>query len=386
MASDKSSSPIEHVDNLIIGGGISALACARHLNDAGVSFALITDHLGGRLALSERGYYLGAVITNNDYVHVNRYARRASKMRPWNSYVWNGEKGVNFILRMDFFQLLRLRKTFAAFNQSLKRLRAQAPYTCQKTLMERDPLLRKLVSQSARDFVREHNVEALTERLLGPIAGATYLYDWEKLSAFHFCVAISSTSNGARFADWSNTVDSLTRGYTNSIVIDKVKSLEETNDGQAHNVKSTRHQYIAKRVVLSTPVAASAELLDMPGTAQEISCHVFHIDGKRRSLYHPKRSLLMGAHDEIKIFFPQPDGIDVVYSDHAEPNFDRYYEEFIVIEHHFWKTAIQLSQDEWRPLQPKHNLFTIGDYNICGLEDSYLTGLYAANQIIEQTH
>ena len=46
--------------------------------------------------------------------------------------------------------------------------------------------------------------------------------------------------------------------------------------------------------------------------------------------------------------------------------------------------AIQLSQREWRPLQPRRNLFTIGDYNVCGLEDSYLTGLFAANKIIEQ--
>ena len=88
--------------------------------------------------------------------------------------------------------------------------------------------------------------------------------------------------------------------------------------------------------------------------------------------------------DEIKIFDAQPDGIDVVYSAHAEPDFGRYYEDYTVVEDHFWQPAIQLSRAEWRPLQPKPNLFTIGDYNICGLEDSYVTGLFAANKIIEQ--
>jgi len=40
------------VETLIIGGGISGLACARHLQDANIPFTLITDRVGGRLALS----------------------------------------------------------------------------------------------------------------------------------------------------------------------------------------------------------------------------------------------------------------------------------------------------------------------------------------------
>lgn len=50
----------------------------------------------------------------------------------------------------------------------------------------------------------------------------------------------------------------------------------------------------------------------------------------------------------------------------------------------YWKTAVQLSGNRWRPLQPRPHLFTIGDHNVVGLEDTYLTGLFAANRILSQ--
>ncbi|MBW1683710.1 MAG: hypothetical protein JRS35_01475 [Deltaproteobacteria bacterium] len=381
----KNDTQAQEVETVIIGGGISGLACARHLHDSNIPFILITDHLGGRLALSERGHYLGAVMFNNDYIHVKQHARKSFKSRPWHSYIWDGSKGVNTILRINFLKLFRLNKVFGEFSSALEQFRTQAPYTCQKTLMEQDPLLRRLVSQSVGDFVREQHIEALAERFLGPVAGAVFLCDWKQMNAFHFCIAITCTGNGACNADWSGTIDSLTQGYSDTIVIDKVKSIRETDRDQTYQVRCKERQYTARRVVLSVPGAAGNELLNISGTSQGISCHVFHIDGRRRALYRPKRSLLMGADEEIKLFFFLPDGIDVVYSGHAEPDFSRYYEDHTVIGHHFWQPAIQLSQVEWRPLQRSPNLFTIGDNNICGLEDSYLTGLFAANKIIEQS-
>jgi glycine/D-amino acid oxidase-like deaminating enzyme len=373
---------IERIDNLIVGGGVSGLACARQLHDSGVPFVLVTDQLGGRLLASGRGHPLGAVMVHEDYVHMLQHTRRSSRPRVLRSYIWNGTKGVHTLLQVDWLRAFRFGKVLARFRESLNRLRGRTPLTCQKELMEADPWLRELVSQSARDFIREHGIERLAERLLGPLAGAVFLCDWEELNAFHFCVGAYFTSGRPRRADWSDTVASLTRGYSDRIVIDRVESIEETDGGGAYRVAARERQYVAKRLVLSTPVAASLELISVPDDAQQIRCHVFHILGKRRSLYRPKCSLLMGPRDEIKIFDAQPDGIDVVYSAHAEPDFARYYEDHSVLEHHFWQPAIQLSRAEWRPLRPRPNLFTIGDYNICGLEDSYVTGLFAANKII----
>ena len=162
------------VETLIIGGGISGLACARHLQDANVPFTLITDRLGGRLALSERGHYLGAVMMNKDYIHVKQHAKKSFTSRPWQSYIWDGNKGVNSVLRMEFLKIPRLNSVFGEFNRAFQQFRERAPYTCQKQLMEQDPFLSNLVSQSAIDFVKENRLEPLAEKLLGPVAGAVF--------------------------------------------------------------------------------------------------------------------------------------------------------------------------------------------------------------------
>jgi hypothetical protein len=211
------------------------------------------------------------------------------------------------------------------------------------------------------------------------------------------CIGISCTGNGVCNGDWSNTIDSLTQGYADQIVNDKVLQISELSGGKGYQVSCDSKQYRGRNVVLAVPGASGQTLLDSLDASwntnnqsndavEAISCHVFHITGKRRPLYRPKRSLLMGPTDDIKLFFPLPDGVDILYSSLAAPDFSRYYESHQIIAQRFWQPAIQLSKQSWRPLQPCSNFFTIGDHNICGLEDSYLTGLFAANRIIDKSN
>ena len=49
-----------------------------------------------------------------------------------------------------------------------------------------------------------------------------------------------------------------------------------------------------------------------------------------------------------------------------------------------WKTAVVVSDANWAPAVLERGLYLVGDHNLCGLEDSYITGLCAANQIADR--
>jgi len=64
------------------------------------------------------------------------------------------------------------------------------------------------------------------------------------------------------------------------------------------------------------------------------------------------------------------------------PDFDRYFTNWRILDHRHWNPAFHLLGDDLLGCEQAPNLYLIGDHNIVGLEDAYLTGLYAANQII----
>jgi hypothetical protein len=193
-----------------------------------------------------------------------------------------------------------------------------------------------------------------------------------------------ATSGSAYFADFTQLVAKLTKGFKDKICLEKVTSLEELPEKNIFHVKTATHSYHAKNVVISTPARNTKVFYDKaPSAVKNSPIHVFHVEGKRRKIYKPGKSLVFKPGSDVECFFALKKNFDILYTPVREPDFDRYYPQYTLVDKLSWKTGTQLSSHEWRPLQMKENLFTIGDYNICGLEDSFLTGLFAANKIIE---
>jgi predicted NAD/FAD-dependent oxidoreductase len=63
--------------SVIVGAGISGLACARPLSDAGEHFTVVSPNIGGRIQQSADGAVpFGAFYVRADYEHVNRFVNR----------------------------------------------------------------------------------------------------------------------------------------------------------------------------------------------------------------------------------------------------------------------------------------------------------------------
>jgi len=76
------------------------------------------------------------------------------------------------------------------------------------------------------------------------------------------------------------------------------------------------------------------------------------------------------------------DGTYLFYYKHKQPQLTNYFVNPKVIAHHYWDLVGTINGHNLIESNRSKNLYLIGDYNVAGLEESYITGIYAANQIV----
>ena len=76
------------------------------------------------------------------------------------------------------------------------------------------------------------------------------------------------------------------------------------------------------------------------------------------------------------------DGTYLLYHQGERPSLDEFFKDPEIIAHHYWNPAGTINGHNLIESNRGNNLYLIGDYNVAGLEDAYITGIYAANQIL----
>jgi len=74
-------------------------------------------------------------------------------------------------------------------------------------------------------------------------------------------------------------------------------------------------------------------------------------------------------------------GTYLFYYKNKQPSLDTYFHKPKIIAHHFWDPVGTINGHNLIESVRGNNMYLIGDYNVAGLEESYITGIFCANQI-----
>ncbi len=374
-------------ETIIVGGGISGLSCAKRLHDVERDFLLITKNIGGRMLSSEcfcMDY--GAAYMTADYANILQYVEKNGLMRLQDFFFFDGDNfnniftiaNIRYVPKMIVFLFLIRR-----FRKRISRYRKLAPHKSVKECIEEDPLLAKYWKMPAVDFIKVHGFEELDKVYGNPITAATMFVHSSEVNTFCYLSMFFPVVLKTWVVNFRHTVEKLTDGYEDKIKMGSVTEVRK-NKGGTFDVRTTAGDFVARNVVLAAPQKSMVDVYNVPKPFKQQGVYVFHVVGRREDVYQNKKAIIFRPKNrDVFMVWKQENGADIVYSTHPDPDLEQYYEIFQVVKRTYWDLAMIIPKGELLEQKLEDHVYLASDYNLSSMEDSFLTGLYAANQIID---
>lgn len=370
-------------ETIIVGAGISGLSCARHLNKYDKDFLIISKDIGGRILTSEDGNAnYGALFVCSDYHHVLKYVTLKSRIRLRDfCFHENEDTYVLFQAKLIpyLFQFLKTGKILFKFRKRLRQLRKTSISVSQKQAIENDNFLYDLYMQSGVDFVKKHNIQAGTDKYLSKALYSTTFSRINEMNAFsflQFLIPLVTPIYNFRFEK-----EKMIKPFKDKMKEGEVTDIQYKDDG--YKIKSVNDIFYAKNIVLATDISWSQRYANVKKTNKPVDTNMLHIKGVPKDIIKRKRYQLFSSQSNVQAVADLKDGSYLFYYKKEPPNYIDFFIEPKVIAHKLWNPAGTINGHTLIECNRGKNMYLIGDYNIAGLEESYITGIYSANQIIK---
>ena len=368
------------IDTIIIGAGVAGLGCAHQLIKHRKNFLIITEDVGGKILTSDNGLVnYGAYFVLSNYKHILPFVKKGERLHPFFVEFHDKKQHSYRLIKMCRYpiQSLRLFYLLFRFKSKYRRFKKQCKTKSQKFVIKSNPQLSKLYHQSAAEFIKEKKIVEIANKFLSEGVYMCTFLPLSEVSAFDFmrlCLGVLLPAYEFTFLP-----EEAVNSFKDKIEIDSVISIKK------QEIKTKNgNTYKAHNIVVATPASITKKLLGLKGLKMGSSSYVFHVAGRLRDRWKGGQFELFDSSSAIIFIRKQIDGSYIFYSKIDNPNLEDYFVKPRIIFKKHWKPAFNIIGDRLLECEQDKGLYLIGDHNVIGLEDSYITGLLAANKILER--
>ena len=150
-----------------------------------------------------------------------------------------------------------------------------------------------------------------------------------------------------------------------------------------YQIKTDNKLFYSKKIVLATPITWSKNFANIKRTNKPVNTNMLHIAGKAQKKFSKGKYQLFSPFNEVQAIANLNNSTYLTYYRNEFPTLKRYFSDYKIISKHFWNPAGTINGHNLIESNRGNNMYLIGDYNVAGLEEAFITGIYAANQIIQ---
>src|SRR3989338_2964217 len=372
---------------IIIGAGISGIGCAHKLLENKQDFKIISPDVGGRIIESDsKTVEYGAYYVMDIYHNTASFVKIGERIKPTKLIFHKSNHSYTLFDKKLFThlpQLIRLILILYKFKRHYEKFKKRSVTESQINCLKKDKYLWKLYHSNAHTFVEKSNIKEIVYSYMAEVIHGTTFTPIKDLNAFtflHFSLPLIVPVYEFIFKK-----EEVVRYLKSHLIQDEVTKIDFKNQQYCLITKKSKRLF-CDNLVVATPPHISKKLLKFKQPLRKpAKANMLHLIGEIKSDWNQSDGNLFDDKNIMLAIAHQRDNSYLFYTKDAKPDLNKYFYNFKIIKHKHWNPAFNIGGDNIIDFIQGKNLFVIGDNNICGLEDSYIYGMYAANKVLGRT-
>jgi hypothetical protein len=370
---------------IIVGGGMAGISCALRLLEQGEDFKLITDMLGGRVLYSAKeGVNYGAYYVMANYHNARNIVEKDKWINPLDACFHNDEHRRFSTLSWHTLtclpQFIRFLSAMREFKKHYELYKKRCMVISQKEALAEDPYLDRLFRLPAAEFIKEKKYEQVASDYISKFSYVCTGVDSSSITALDFLNVSLGLLQPIYQLKFNQ--QAIAERLGNHLIMDSIDRIE-SGDSRHILIGESGETYEAQNIVIATPAVVTQKLLNLSEIREACKLYVHHVSATLKSPFRKRGLNLFPFVSKIILTAKQKDGTYLIYSREKEVDLYQVCQEYKIIGTKDWDKAMYVQGRAYIEQELGNGIYVAGDHNGLGLEPAAISGIYAANKIIQ---